>query len=56
MADGGLFDISSTFPTQPFPTPNAIQDYDGDGVVSTKDIVVYIVISLILAIIAAYLK
>jgi hypothetical protein len=51
MDDDELYDLSSTFPT-----PHAIQDYDGDGVVSTKDIVVYIVISLIVAVIAAYLK
>jgi hypothetical protein len=49
------FDYSATL-SDTFPTPRAIQDFDGDGVVSTKDIVIYIVFSLLLAIIAAYMK
>lgn len=56
MADEGLFELSSTFASQPYPSPHSIQDYDGDGVVSTKDIIVYLVITLTVAIIAAYLK
>jgi hypothetical protein len=51
MEEDELYDLSSTFPT-----PRAITDYDGDGVVSTKDIVIYIVITVICAVIAAYLK
>jgi hypothetical protein len=56
MADEGIYELSSTFATQPYPSPHAIQDYDGDGVVSTKDIIVYVVITMIVAVIAAYLK
>lgn len=51
MADDDFADLSATIPT-----PHAIQDYDGDGVVSIKDIVVYIIITLLCAVIAAYLK
>lgn len=37
------------------PTPFAVHDYDGDGVISTKDIILYIVVTAIGAVLA-YLK
>ena len=46
-----LEDIDITFP----PSTHQLQDYDGDGVVSAKDILIYIVLCLLM-VLAGFFK
>lgn len=52
--DDSDFDFTTALSLLP-QSGQALQDFDGDGVVSTKDIVVYIIICLLVGI-SAYLK